>query len=202
MLNVLAIDPSLRATGWATIAPGPLGDDERHHGTIDTSRIKSPVTGRRRALRGAERLGYVTANIVQLTRRHATQLVALEGYSFSSQHSQAHALGELGGAIRLILHHLKIPYLEVAPKTLKLWATGSGNADKDRMVTAARDLLNYRGHSNDEADALLLHALVADAMGLGYATPDHARTDEALAPVVAALTKIDLLPAPVPTGDH
>lgn len=186
MIRFLAVDPSLRSTGWATITPDPLGDDQQLHGIIETTgRAGTPN------LRGPARLAYIAATIVALATDHHANFIALEGYSYASP-NRAHQIGELGGAIRLLLHHRRIPLLEIAPKTLKLWATGAGNADKHRMTEAARDLAGYRGRQPDEADAILLHALVADATGLPYAEPSHGRRDEALAPVVTALTKIDL----------
>jgi len=47
----------------------------------------------------------------------------------------------------------------IAPKTLKMFATGRGNADKTTMVVAARDRLQYDGTQNDEADALWLQEI-------------------------------------------
>jgi crossover junction endodeoxyribonuclease RuvC len=61
-------------------------------------------------------------------------------------------LGELGGAIRVRLFEHDIPFVEVAPSSLKHFATGNGKASKADMVEAAQ----YRGAgvaNDNEADA-------------------------------------------------
>ncbi len=190
MLNFLSVDPSLRATGWAAITRHH-DIDTCHHGTLTPRTL---AAGRWHDLKGPQRLAWIAAHIRRLAQHHHARFVALEGYAFARP-NQAHQLGELGGVIRTTLWGAHIPYLEVAPKTLKLWAAGTGNADKRAMIAAARDLLGYRGTSHDQADALLLHALVADAMGQAYHDPEraHQRAHEALPPVVAAISKIDIL---------
>lgn len=47
-----------------------------------------------------------------------------------------------------------IEYIETSSKTIKKFATGNGNANKEMMVEAARIRLGYDGSSHDEADAL------------------------------------------------
>ena len=57
----------------------------------------------------------------------------------------------------------RVPIVEIPPTTLKKFATGSGNADKPKMLAEAIRRLAYGGSSLDEADALWLLQ-----MGLHY----------------------------------
>lgn len=67
-------------------------------------------------------------------------------------------LGEVRGAVKGRLFELGIEFVEVAPKQLKLYATGSGNASKDEMVEAARGAGAVVAN-DDEADSWWLYAM-------------------------------------------
>lgn len=125
-------------------------------------------------LRGCERLAYIRDEVmrpcapVEVTDpgwRMVAPLVVIEGYSFSSRNSHSHALGELGGVVRLALHEAGIAYVDVPPSSLKKYATGKGNANKGEMLAAAIRRLDYQGASDNEADALWLQAMGLDALG-------------------------------------
>ena len=139
---------------------------------LDLSLTSSGVATRDRAftlpttLRGVERLAHLRSTILSLVG--PLDLVVIEGYSYGSRSSQAHALGELGGVIRLALHEGGIRYVIVPPKSVKKYATGKGNAGKEEMLTEAVRRLGYAGHSNDEADALWLRAMALDALGAPF----------------------------------
>lgn len=138
-MKVLGIDPSLTATGAAWL------DDGRRATAI----LKSQHMG-------MARLADLRNQLLEHAR--AAHLVIVEGYSMGSarQQSQAHALGELGGVLRLALWEARIPYVNVAPATVKKLATGKGNALKDEVLLAAVRRLAYQGSSKDEADAMWL----------------------------------------------
>lgn len=97
---------------------------------------------------------------LQRTLEPATpHLAIIEGYAI-------HAIGPLGqirraewiGCAKLCLRRMRVPWVEVNPTSLKMWATGNGNASKERMVLAARDAGGDPAN-DDEADAYLLWAL-------------------------------------------
>lgn len=69
------------------------------------------------------------------------RVAATEGYAFS-QTQQAHQLGEVGGVVRLHLYSL-VPYRIHDPATVKLYATGKGNATKDEMRDAVLRQWNF-----------------------------------------------------------
>ncbi len=61
-------------------------------------------------------------------------LDALEGYGHGMARGYALTqLGELDGVIRTALFEAGVPFVEVAPATLKKYATGRGNATKPRV---------------------------------------------------------------------
>lgn len=66
--------------------------------------------------------------------------------------STAIGLGQLHAVVLDTLAPLRCPVAYVAPKSLKKFLAGSGKADKDAMVAAAR-ACGYQGHQEDEADA-------------------------------------------------
>jgi Holliday junction resolvasome RuvABC endonuclease subunit len=134
--RVLGLDLSLTATGYAV-------DEE----TVGVLRSKA---------RGPRRLAEIRNFILELASD--SEIVVLEGYSYASQ-NQAHQVGELGGVIRLGLYSTHVPYAEVAPAAVKKFATGKGNADKDRVLAAAIRRFAFEGDDNNAADAWILRAM-------------------------------------------
>lgn len=95
-------------------------------------------------------------------------VVFLEGYSFASRNSHAHALGELGGVIRVALHEAGIPFVEVPPTCRAKFATGKGNASKSEVVSAisAKTGLLWEGPGNeDRCDAWILQEMGYTILG-------------------------------------
>lgn len=102
------------------------------------------------------------------------ELVIIEGYGLGTPGRLALVrLGELGGVLRLRLFELGVPYVEIPPASLKRYATGNGNADKDRMIAAAQ-ALGGAPADHDQADAFLLRHLGRAAYGLEPVTTPHA----------------------------
>ncbi len=85
-------------------------------------------------------------------------LVVLEGYSMGSKGRAVFNIGELGGVVRLLLWRGSIPFAEVAPGSLKKFATGKGNDKKDAVLVAAVRA-GYEGDDNNEADAWWLRQM-------------------------------------------
>lgn len=180
MIRVLALDPSLTATGYA----------HPDHDPLDPQPVTGTITDN--GLRGPARLAHITNQTLHLTTTTHAQLVAIEGYAFARP-NQAHQIGELGGVLRTTLWARNTPYIEVPPKTIKKYATGKGNADKDAVLAAAIRRLGYAGHSHNEADALWLYAVICDAAGQPLADVPQAHRD-ALAPIEQDLAALHLTP--------
>ena len=144
-MNVVGLDLSLTHTGVADGFTGPW--------------VIVP-----KKLRGIERVDFI-ANLILINMDERTDLICIEGYSFGSRSSQAHALGELGGVVRRDLWREGFTYIDIPPSTLKTYATGKGNAGKLEVVANARERLGYGGFDDNCADALWLRALGLDLLG-------------------------------------
>jgi crossover junction endodeoxyribonuclease RuvC len=145
----VGIDPSLTSTGIALI----------ENGQMQTGLLSPPF-------KGPERLSWFYDEFVTLIGRNGPTIVALEGYAFGAK-AQHHALGELGGVLRLALHRTGQPFLVVPPTTLKKFATGKGNADKSAVSKELFKRFRVDLNRNDEVDAagLAIVGLACHATG-------------------------------------
>jgi Holliday junction resolvasome RuvABC endonuclease subunit len=74
-------------------------------------------------------------------------------------------IGELGGVIRVALHERGVPFVEVSPAGRARYATGLGNASKDRVVGAIAARTGIAFETSDECDAWILRAMALDHYG-------------------------------------
>jgi Holliday junction resolvasome RuvABC endonuclease subunit len=168
---ILGLDLSLTSTGWSV---------EGSHGAI---RVSS---------KGDERLKDVRDEVLSIIDKHNDPGVVIEGYSFASRNSQSHAIGELGGVIRLALYEREIPYVVVPPTVRAKFATGRGNAGKNEVISAvsARTGIIWAGSGSDDmCDAFILEEMGNVALGRGrFAWPENQKS---------SLDKIDWKPLEV-----
>lgn len=145
--RVVGLDYSLTSTGVATTHP--------HKATLIRPRTK-----------GHARLEELKTSVTALVRQARPALVVIESGSYASTSSTFH---QLAGGWWLVAHEiyrLGVPYATVAPGTLKRYATGSGTADKDTMVAAARAAWpNVLVTNDDAADALWLADMGSHYLG-------------------------------------
>jgi crossover junction endodeoxyribonuclease RuvC len=142
-MNVVGIDLSLTSTGVAI---------------MDTPLVITPLS------KGISRLVDIRDTIMSLLSAVEEPVVMVEGYSFASRNSHAHALGELGGVIRVALYEAGIRYADVPPTSRAKFATGRGNAGKSEVVSAvsARTGIIWSGKGADD----MCDAWVLQEMGL------------------------------------
>lgn len=137
MIRAIGLDLSISASGVA------LAD-----GTCRTFR---PTVGTDQP---ARRLHELVERIATWLRQ--ADVAVIEGYNPGGHQGFTMVrLAELGGAIRVLLHERNIPYVEIAPKSLKLFAAGTGDAKKEQMITVAQACGATVANDN-EADAWLL----------------------------------------------
>ena len=150
-MNVLALDLSLTGTGWAT---------PEATGTL----VPPAKVGK-----GVDRLRWIRDEVLVLAWP-VPDLIAIEGAAFGQARgsSRLHALGELSGVVRVALHELGVPVVDVAPAVVKRLATGKGNAPKEAVLVAAVRRLSFEGHSPDAADARWILEAVAQHYGLPW----------------------------------
>lgn len=140
-MTIIGVDLSLTSTGFCV--------------SDSCGVIKTPT-------KGAERLSLISNNILSLVQEHGCNLVAIEGYSFASRNSQAHSIGELGGAVRMRLWENGILYVDIPPTCRAKFATGRGNAAKTEVMSAvsARTGLVFSGSGADDmCDAWILREM-------------------------------------------
>lgn len=147
-MNVLGVDLSLTATGLAL----PDGS---------TKILRSRLTG---AERLREYRSLLAAELNLLVHRWPLDLVVVEDLPFGHNKS-AGPLGMLHGVIRVKLLDEGLRTVLVTPATLKKFACGAGNANKEAVFAAAIRRLGYEGISHDEADALWLRAIGMHLLG-------------------------------------
>lgn len=144
--RVIGLDLSLSATGVA-------GDGW-------TEVIKPPAN-----CRSHDRL-YLIKNRLRDFTRHAA-LVVVEGPSYGNQGRQS-GHHERAGLWWLVAHDLwchGTPVAVAPPATVKRYATGKGNADKDTVLLAAARRFPWFVGDNNAADALWLAAAGFDRLG-------------------------------------
>jgi crossover junction endodeoxyribonuclease RuvC len=104
---------------------------------------------------GTERLWQIYNRVLMIFKEFNPDLCVIEGYAYGKPF-QAHQLGEVGGVIRLIVYNQKIAFTVVPPKRAKLFATGSGKANKDLIMLSVFKNWGIEFNHSDLADAYVL----------------------------------------------
>jgi len=163
MTTVLGIDSSLTSTGVCRVKGLHARDDDGS--VIDTWRVLSkPGTDR-----GPVGMSNRIAEIIAALDPHIAEadLVVLEGISFSSIGTGAHALHWLWGRIVDATVDRAVELRVVSPSQRMKYATGRGNAAKDMVLAATiRRWPDVDIDGNDTADALVLAAIGCRYLGL------------------------------------
>ena len=92
---------------------------------------------------------------------HAGAVIGLEDYAMAASQG-AHQIGEVSGVVRLRLYRNRFCYVRLwDPLTLKLYATGCGDADKDSIRNAIRERwgVEFPGSGSHEDDLMDAYAL-------------------------------------------
>jgi Holliday junction resolvasome RuvABC endonuclease subunit len=145
--RILGLDLSLTSTGYC------------HNGQPGVIRVKTV---------GDERLRDISSELFSIRKQLKIDLVVIEGYSFASVFSRAHAIGELGGVVRLDLLYTKTPYIVVPPKCRAKFATGKGNANKADVMHAISEKANLDlsgPGADDKCDAWVLEEMALTKLG-------------------------------------
>lgn len=155
-MNILALDPATK-TGWA------YGDATQPHktwlsGWWDLSVRPDESTGMR--LKRLES---------KLREAHSwgLGLVVFEAGRNAKNARAVAVAGQLQGVIELFCTNQEIDYRGYSPSEIKRWATGKGNANKDRVANAAiHRWPDTKFECWDQADALWLLDLAVRDLAL------------------------------------
>lgn len=151
---IAGIDPSLSCTAIAVWDGSEVLMD-----TIATRPYGKSVEAR------MKRLEYIAARMMRFLTDHDVVASYIEGYAFASNQRGHSEIVELGGILRWHLTSLGT-VKEVAPATLKKFATSKGNAPKDMVaanLTARYGVLFDENNSYD-AYGLVRLGMVAEGI--------------------------------------
>jgi len=149
-VRVLAIDPSLRATGYAVLESGARADSARA--------LTYGVIANKRTLLPSGCLVAIRQTIVELVAQHAPDCCAVEGVIFVQSYKTAITMGAARGAALQAAAEHGLPIYEYSPKSVKMAVVGRGGAQKEQVAFMVRALLGLK--STPQADA-------ADALAIG-----------------------------------
>lgn len=136
---------------------------------------------------GVDRLKAVSNHVVDIAyglydRSLDVKHICMEGYARNSKFRREEA-GELGAVVKLTLsaaYSKPVSYPTiVAPKLLKLYVTGSGNASKDAMKAGVLQRWGQKTSDHNHADAYGL-ARMAEALHTGARSPQYPHEGAAL----------------------
>jgi crossover junction endodeoxyribonuclease RuvC len=146
-MRVLAVDPSLRGTGYAILEK-------------DGSKMRAIAYGTVRnapALLASGCLVAIHERIVDLIREHRPECAAFEGVIYVQSHRTAITLGAARGAALLAAASHGLPIYEYAPRRVKQSVVGRGGAEKGQVAFMVRALLGLtETPTADAADALAI----------------------------------------------
>ena len=160
-MRVLAIDPSLRSTGFAVLEK--IGGKVR---VLDFGIVKNKP-----ALLPSGCLVAIHERVRDLIEEHRPECAAFEAVIYVQSFRTAITLGSARGAALLAAAGRGLPIYEYAPRRVKQSVVGRGGADKGQVGFMVRALLGLtETPSADAADALaigLTHFQTAESAGLG-----------------------------------
>lgn len=146
-MKILAIDPSLRSTGYAVLEKN--GNKIR---ALDYGIIKNAAT-----LLPSSCLVAIHDRLAELIQRHEPDCAAIEAVIYVQSHRIAIVLGAARGAAILALASRGLPIHEYAPRRVKQAVVGRGAAAKNQVGFMVRALLGLTENPPpDAADALAI----------------------------------------------
>jgi Holliday junction resolvasome RuvABC endonuclease subunit len=146
-MNVIGLDLSLNAPGFC---PAPL---------VAHSMNMTAKDGDRRLVR----IGNAVEHYLRQQRYDLAAIESVPGYMTNTA-----ALERVHGVAREWLCRADVPFIYITPSSLKLFATGSGGADKQAMIDAAIEI-GASPKDDNQADAVWLGEIGLAILG------DHRR---------------------------
>ena len=146
-MRVLAVDPSLRSTGFGLLEKSGNETHARAYGTIRNAANKRP----------SECLVAIHTRMVELIAQYDPQCLVVEAVIYVQSYRTAITLGSARGVILLAAAGIGLPIYEYAPRRVKQSVVGRGAADKSQVGFMVRALLGLtETPAADAADALAI----------------------------------------------
>ena len=139
--TILALDIATK-TGWCT---------KDAHGTWNLKALRDESAGMR--------LIRFKGKLREIIPSNGITFIAFE-MSVGAHQAATNVQSELIGVMKLICLEEGIEFSSYPPSSIKKFATGKGNANKDAMVNAAQELLGMVGDDDNEADAMWIYQYV------------------------------------------
>ena len=163
-MRIMAVDPSLRSTGFAII--------EKVGNTMRALTYGIIRNGDKLLPSGC--LLAIHERIVALIREHSPECAVFEAIIYVQSHRTAITLGSARGAALLAAAGGGLPIYEYAPRRVKQSVVGRGAADKSQVGFMVRALLGLtETPTADAADALAIgvtHLQTAHTASRGMVT--------------------------------
>jgi len=133
MIKVIGIDPGLASTGIGVVKGKGSRIGSYSFGSIQTSKnISLP-----------NRLDKIFSKITHLLKEEKPDLMVVEDSFFLRKNPKSGLiLGKVAGVVLLAGYREKIPVMEISVREAKQVLTGNGNASKDQLEKAVRNILN------------------------------------------------------------
>jgi crossover junction endodeoxyribonuclease RuvC len=148
-MRVLAIDPSLRSTGYALL--------EKVNGKVRS--LEYGIIRNRPEVPASTCLVAIRDRLAELIQRHEPDCGAIESTIYVQSYKTAITLGAVRGAAIVALAERGVPIFEYAPRRVKQAVVGKGAAAKQQVGFMIRALLGLT--ENPPPDA-------ADALAIGF----------------------------------
>lgn len=146
-MRILAVDPSLRGTGFAIL--------EQHSGKIRC--LEYSVIRNHASLSQEKCLIAIHSEIASAIQRHGPTELAIEKVIFVQSYATAILLGAARGASVLAAAQQGLTVHEYPPKRVKQAIVGRGAAGKDQVAFMVRALLGLtETPPSDAADAIAI----------------------------------------------
>ena len=160
-MRVLAIDPSLRSTGFAML--------EKVNGKVRS--LEYGIIRNKADLPASGCLVAIRDRLAELIQRHEPDSAAIESTIFVQSYKTAITLGAVRGAAIVALAERGVPIYEYAPRRVKQAVVGKGGAAKQQVGFMIRAMLGLTENPPpDAADALaigLTHFQAHESAGRG-----------------------------------
>ena len=167
-MRVLAIDPSLRSTGFAVVERIGTKLCALEYGTVKN----------RDAVLPSSCLVAIHDRLAEVIQRHEPDCAAVESVIYVQSYRTAITLGAARGAALLAMAERGLAIYEYAPAKVKQAVVGRGGAQKDQVGFMVRALLGLT--ENPQADA-------ADALAIALT---HLQNQEAINRGIVVLQRV------------
>lgn len=161
MPKFAGVDPSLTSSGMATF---DTESGERSVASFSSSPDKGSIESKLARVEG------LAAKIVDaVCLGEAPHAVAIEGPAFSSNTGKVWDRAGLWWLVVKGFSDRGVLVVEVPPTSRAKYATGNGRAGKDEVLLAvARNYSDFDIKNNDQADAVILCAMIARVHGVPF----------------------------------